>query len=465
MYSIAHILCACRRMGAVHRWCRADDRGNVGLVFAAVVIPVVGMIGFSIDYGQALSARASLQSAMDSAVLAAGREYQVSGDANRAIAEAETHFTVAMQGRDGVEILTNTVHANDSRMTFSARVRTPTTFARLLGIENIEVSSTSEAMLTAGGIDKNLEISLMLDITGSMCQPCSKLMELKTAAKDLIDIVVQDDQSKFTSRVALVPFSNAVNVGSTYFEPVTGEVQVVEDQYSYPAGCYKDGRLKSTCEGNPKYLAVEGHSYSSCVVERAGSNKFTDSAPAGDPQAYLGVYDVERANASVHAIDEDTPCEPQSRIVPLSSDKAGLQDAIDEFRAGGFTAGHIGTAWAWYMLSPSWNTIWPAESQTAAYGDAETMKIAVLMTDGDYNAAYQTGNGSSDAQAKQICRNMKSEGVTVYTVGFKVSAKAKALLENCATSAGQFFDATSGDELKLAFRQIAFNIAQLRLSK
>ena len=75
---------------------------------------------------------------------------------------------------------------------------------------------------SSGG--SNIEVSLMLDVTGSMCDPCTKINALKTAAKDLIDIVVWDDQSQYTSRVALAPFADAVNVGTTLAPLVRGTV-------------------------------------------------------------------------------------------------------------------------------------------------------------------------------------------------------------------------------------------------
>ncbi|MEZ5923378.1 MAG: pilus assembly protein [Hyphomicrobiaceae bacterium] len=437
-----------------------DRSGNIGMIFAFMIIPVVGVIGFSVDYGRALEERTALQTALDSAVLAAGREYQVSGDPDSAETAASDFFTAAMEAHENVEVVHNVADPENAKMTFTGKVRVRTTFARLLGVDEIEVSSTAEALLAKGGIDKDLEISLMLDVTGSMCQPCSKLEDLKDAAKDLINILVQDDQNEYTSRVALVPFSHAVNVGSEYFQAVTGQQQVVEDEFNYPASCYKNGKLKRSCQGNPDYLVVEGHNYSSCVVERAGSNKFTDAAPGSGNQTYLGIFDLLKANA----VGSNTGCRPASRIVPLSDDKDGLNDAIDAFEADGWTAGQIGTAWSWYTLSPEWNAIWPEDSRAGAY-DNNTMKIAVLMTDGEYNTAYQTGNGSSSAQAKQLCNKMKQAGITVYTVGFMVNATAKNLLEDCATSPSHFYNATDGDKLKLAFRSIAFNVAQLRLSK
>src|SRR5204863_6174867 len=77
---------------------------------------------------------------------------------------------------------------------------------------------------SSGG--SNVEISLMLDVTGSMCSPCSKIDAVKSAAKDLIDIVVWDDQSTYYSRVALAPFAEAVNVGTVLAPLVRGIVTV-----------------------------------------------------------------------------------------------------------------------------------------------------------------------------------------------------------------------------------------------
>jgi Flp pilus assembly protein TadG len=443
---------------------RADCSGNISMLFAFMIVPVVGIIAFSVDYGRALNERTALQTAMDSAVLAAGRNYQVDGNATGAETVAHDYFMAAMESHEGAEVVQNEVDADTLTMKFSAKVGVKTTFGRLLGINQLEVTSSSEATLAAGGLDKNLEVALMLDLTGSMCSPCSKIGDLKEAATDLVNIIIQDDQSTYTSRVALVPFSHAVNVGSDHFEAVTGEQQVVEDVYDYPASCYKSGKLKKSCKGNPDYLVVEGHSYSSCVVERPGADKFTDAAPGAGK--YLGVFDLKREDAH-GGPDDDTDCEPADRVMAMSSDKAGLVDAINSFETGGWTAGHLGTAWAYYMLSPKWNGIWGGvDANAAEFADTGTMKVAILMTDGDYNAYYEAANGTSAAQAKAVCAKMKQDGITVYTVGFMVSSSAKQLLrDECATSASHFFDATNGEELKLAFRQIAFTIAQLRLSK
>jgi hypothetical protein len=162
-------------------------------------------------------------------------------------------------------------------------------------------------------------------------------------------------------------------------------------------------------------------------------------------------------------------CRPSSvTILPLTNDKDALTAKIDTFVANGYTAGHIGTAFAWYMLSPEWSGIWPENSQPASYSDAATKKIAILMTDGEYNTQYNgTGYGTPSEQAVQLCANMKAKGIEVYTVGFDLGGNetATSTLASCATDASYAYVAADGNELKQAFRDIAIKLSNLYLSK
>jgi len=65
----------------------------------------------------------------------------------------------------------------------------------------------------------------------------------------------------------------------------------------------------------------------------------------------------------------------------------------------------------------------------------------------------------------QLCTNMKTKGIEVYTVGFQIdNDKAKTMLAKCATSSAHNYSAANGDQLKQAFRDIALKIASLRLT-
>jgi hypothetical protein len=106
------------------------------------------------------------------------------------------------------------------------------------------------------------------------------------------------------------------------------------------------------------------------------------------------------------------------------------------------------------------------------------------MTDGEYNTrlGIQYSDGSSEAKkamadALDLCTKMKvgydvksessytgGPAIEVYTVGFKVNAASKANLSACATNDGEhYYDASTGDALRQAFRDIALKISKLRL--
>ena len=60
-----------------------------------------------------------------------------------------------------------------------------------------------------------LELVLVLDNTGSMTQD-NKLTSLKTAATTLVNILTGGQNSVPKLWMGLVPFSQAVNIGTTY---------------------------------------------------------------------------------------------------------------------------------------------------------------------------------------------------------------------------------------------------------
>ena len=98
-------------------------------------------------------------------------------------------------------------------------------------------------------------------------------------------------------------------------------------------------------------------------------------------------------------------------------------------------------------------------------GKPKLYKIAVLMTDGSYNQKY-TGSDSR-TQARETCKEMKKAGVTVYSVGFKISkgSSPDETMKQCASSNEYYYNAATGDALKQAFRDIALKIADLRITE
>ena len=154
----------------------------------------------------------------------------------------------------------------------------------------------------------------------------------------------------------------------------------------------------------------------SCVTERQGSEAYTNVAPASSK--WIGAYNA--GSSTKENYSSDGKCMVAGRelpkVIPLTSDKATLTNFFDTCSVGGATPGHIGTAWAWYMISPEWSSIFPTASAPAAYNDDQTIKAVVLMTDGEYNVHY--ASAAAKDQALALCTAMKAKGVRVYTIGF-----------------------------------------------
>lgn len=436
---------------------KGDHRGDVAVIFALMAIVMMIMIGGAVDFGRWLHARRQTISAMDAAVLAGGRALQLnSKDVNGAIASAQKFYLENVKTRIATKNDTVAFAPANNNLAFTAsgNVYIDTPLLAMANIKQLPLlnssrSDYSKAELAVGGNSEyNLEISLMLDTSGSMSG--SKIQDLKDAAQDLVDIVVWDDQSQYTSKVALAPFSADLRVPADMLDSVRGT------------------GLPATKTVSCGYNCTRTYKLTPCVAERPGANRYTDAAP-GAGNYVLPVYQTN-ASCSQPAADVTTP---------LTNNKTKLHAALAGMPVGGGTAGHLGTAWAWYHLSPNWGSVFPAGSQPAAYGTDKLMKIAILMTDGEFNTEYDsqgisTGswgagsavNNTSVNQAKALCDGMKAKGITVYTVGFDLGGNQTAIntLNYCATDAGHFYDAANGDQLKQAFRDIALKISALYIS-
>lgn len=74
--------------------------------------------------------------------------------------------------------------------------------------DQVQVGVESEVLRSSN----NLEVALVLDITGSMAG--NKLRDLKDAADELVDMVVQDVQTPYYTKAAIIPYAAAVNLGA-----------------------------------------------------------------------------------------------------------------------------------------------------------------------------------------------------------------------------------------------------------
>jgi hypothetical protein len=166
-----------------------------------------------------------------------------------------------------------------------------------------------------------------------------------------------------------------------------------------------------------------------------------------------------------------------------------VKTAVDGMVAVGNTNIPMGLAWGWHTLSPN-----APFADGGKYRDPDTLKIVILMTDGQNNislmgnhngAPYSgvghmneaaprlgVGAGSSmterraalDGRLAELCRNMKREGIVIYTVRVETPGPGD-VMRACATTPQGFYDVDDVKDLSAIFDSIVDSVTALRISR
>ena len=406
-----------------------DQRGSVFFLFGFTFLILGLSVGLAVDSARVYSVDRRVQMALDAAALSGAKLLNESpGSIDLAQQGAIAAFVANTSGISlGEAVLTDfsaTPNVSTSVLTTTVKVNVPTTFGRLAGIGNFNSNKTAIASYKL----VRLEVVLALDVTGSMQEiPAgdtkTKLAALKLAANELVNGLFDDATTDSNVRISVVPWSSGVRPGGTYYNAVTS-----------------------------------GSSGSGCVVERAGDGATTDVLPTALTMAVPSTHDC-----------------PNQSVTPLRGRqyRNSITSMISGLTAAGGTAGHIGSAWGWYMISPTWADLHPAASKPEQ-ASSSVIKVAIIMTDGIFNRSYvggveSTGVGGYDdasyAMFQSICDGMRDQGIRVYTVAFDLTdATALDKLQGC-TSAGNAMTAANAVQLSAAFKTIVADLNSIKLTR
>ena len=507
--------------------------GNTSLIMALAAVPLFGAAGAAIDYGRLHAARSEVQSALDSAVLAGTRSLMEKGNKSLAIQAATTYFANNLSSSVQLEnsTIAFTINAAGTGVESTGNAEMKTAFMSVLNIPTMAIfpdASASGSAAVAGNVGQggNLEIALMLDVTGSMCDdgagPCAsgvKIDGLKSAATTLIDTVVWDDQTTYTSKVSLVPFSERIRIAPDgQSSPLMAKLTGMPLTWSgYVTECTSGYNSSGSGEGGGGWVCTaEATVFKSnrllmpCVTERLYSSTgldFLDDAPG--PGRWLMGHGGDRmpfyidSSETVPSSETGSASDPSTDwnyydtaecgsigngdgIMPLTNDKAALKASISGLSAEGMTGGPLATQFSWFTLSPNWSDIWGTDSAPGPYGDLslknsngspKLRKIAVLMTDGAYNTMRSWTDETTatvSANAVKMCDAMKAKGIEIYTVGFALNeltaaeqSLALSTLQSCGSGVDHFYNSLNVVELQGAFKAIGTKVAasSIRLTK
>ena len=445
--------------------------GNVGIIFALAIVPMVLFAGAAVDMVRVNSLQTLLQGAADAAALGGGASSAVTDKQLEDI--ANSYLDINGAGGDLTQVTVRKIKNNKNSGTFTVEVKAamPTSFMALAGIDTMGVLAVSEVKRGSSG---PLEMVLALDTTYSMTNN-GKIGTLKTAASDLVTTIMASGNVK----VGVAPFSDYFKVGTAYKDeswvavPAPSTYTYCDTDYPNRSGCYTE---TSTCyaDGVPYSCSYETCSDWGAPVQSNCQN-YTSSwvgCVASRPDGYRDTL-ADASKTPYPGVNWDCG----TAMLPLTDSKNDVLATIDALYPSGNTHIPSGLIWAWNMLTPEAPL---TESMPAAQVAAKGGKKAlVLMTDGaNSSSPYTDGNYGADADTDykdntytngltaSICEKIKGEGTVVYTVLFDVSdPQIEKLLHDCATDPAKSFVASDAAGLKMAFKNIGTSLTQLHLTK
>jgi len=457
---------------------KADKKGNVGIMFGIILVPLMIAMGSAVDYSRAFLKQKDLASAVDMAVLAGG----VYSEGTEQVFEDKIRKTLyANFPENEVDSLTFSRDPVTKAVKVTASSNVNTLFAPIWHVYNVPINATAEATPTRSFA----EIALVLDNTGSM-RWNGKITALKDAAHELVQILYDSSPDTDKLFISLVPFTTTVRLSSDLLSwsgidfngqsSVSGEdfdgnknVMDLYNDMNIPwNGCIRARPsgydLKDTVPsaGNPEtlfpvYLApdepdgryyndgtfrpgVSGNSYRNRYI----NDSFLEGSKPNGPERQRDTtkYTHSVSLSSSRGPENNCPIQP---ILPLTTNQSTLDTAIDGMTADGYTNIATGLAWGWRMLTPE-------EPYVSRDFDLETKKFIILLTDGKqetgsassgprHNETYYTAYGYA---AKGHLGNVNgNESVAVLNDKVRILCeKAKGLVGDDPDAPGAVYDDT-----------------------
>jgi len=495
-----------------------DRRGAVAMLAGLAAIPLLAMAGAAVDLTRLYILHSRLVTAVDAAALAGARvineldrDTQIQrwfwANFTRSGAQATTGFL-------GAEVTQFTISVDQEARMVRVRVRAamPTTVLRLFG-QDVLVASVDQA---ARRQDRGMELALVLDVTGSMAG--APMTALRDSATELVNILYGPNETVPNFWVSVVPYTSMVNIGrgrAGWLE--AGSLNPADYGSTVWRGCVfaRHANGEDETDTPPTVVPFRPYLWRSTVNRfspHLGDNEWTN-ASITEPNPENPPSDAAQNALGNNARGPNLGC-PRA-ILPLSASRTTVLNEIASLRAThrGGTMANLGLQMGWATLSPRWRGLWGSATLPQAYDTPHMDKVLVLMTDGNNEwfdwpegapgacrtsgtsppcRSGYTSDGDTDmsaygrlrenrlgivapvtnaraltelnARMARMCTRIKAQGIIIYTITFNVTnATTRDLYRSCATQPEYHFNSPDAAALRAAFREIAGQLANLRI--
>lgn len=432
-----------------------SKRGNVAMMFGLAMVPLTIAAGTGLDYSRAMLVRQQMNEALDAAALAIGATPGLSQSSAQTLANSyfSANYQVDKTSFGTPSTPTVTYNSNGS-VSISVTDNMPTVLMRLAGFNSLPITANSTVVWG----QTKLWVSLVLDNTGSMCEPDSnpcpgdtnpniKINALKTASHQLLTILQNAAANNGDVQVAIVPFVKDVNVGTAN----SGASWV--DFTSWNAANGSNQCSGYTWNGNGwtrqcTWVPASHSTWNGCVTDRNQNYDVQDTTPT--------------STSTDFPAEQYSPC-PEA-MMGLTYNWTNLSAEIDGMSAGGGTDQPIGLVWGWQALTQGAPMSPPSLP-------ANTSRYIIILSDGLNTQDRWYGDGVNqstqvDAREAQVCTNAKADGVIIYAVYVDLNGTQgnSTALQSCATDSSKYYDLTTSGAIVTAFNQIAQQITNVRVS-
>lgn len=503
-----------------------DQSGSMTFFVAMLFTTMIGVAGIAVDIARFEASRSEIQSHLDNATLAAASLRQTSTP-TQIVTDYMT--TAGLDATYNVQVTNEVATITYRRVDATASVSLDTFFMKLFGVDELDlvVNSAAEERVP------HVEVSLILDISGSM--DGDRLNSLQPAAVEFVDHLLKanDDTNPNRISISLIPYNMQVNAGADLFEQVYGTPD----------------HTRSFC-AEWDYNAYSEMGFS--------SNRMNQAVHMG----YKNEGD-SKYNYTMGYLDQPY-CRDESfaQILPFSKDLSALTAQINALEARGNTSIDVAVKWGAALLDPSardeithlagkWQIdpddeaggfattvggdLIPLSTQAVDpgfigrpvdYDDDVTMKVLVVMTDGEntteyrvknsyrgnggsgvyYNAvldkykfgytnypgytqqswtelwadmplysylrekggswtnywSYSLDNGAKNTRLSNICTEARDAGIVIFSIAYSATYDGKQALKDCAGNESFYHEASTANISEI-FAEIGGVIEKLKL--